>query len=209
MRKLLSLPLLAVVLLLTAGFSNCANYEAARNFSTAQVKTQEQFSATLQSHFEIVEKFADAQLAVTNWRVDQITKGIQANYVKRTALLLDKDPSLTAEQKNKILADMASAVATDSAQNEMDKIRIAALVAQLKTKDAEIKAAYDEILASSRQLDEWVQLKKVDEVLAVRLTDKLKLSQDKLNKSFNEANDIWSAIIGLLPKTAPSTGGDK
>jgi len=184
-----------LVLLVTA----CPRYDAVRLFSTEKVKVDEQFIVTLQAHFSVVEQFADAQLKVTNMRVDELTGQIQQRYVSRTRKLLEQDPNITPEAREKILLDMAQAVSADSAQSELDKLKIAALVAQLKAKDKEILDAQAEILAATKQLDEWVQLKKFDEILSMRLTDKLKFSQEKLNKAMGEVNGIWQSLTGLLP----------
>lgn len=199
MLRLKSFALFAIVLATTA----CPRYDAVRKFSTEKVKVDEQFTVTLENHFSVVEQFADAQIKVTNWRVDDLTAQIHQRYVSRTKKLLEQDPNITPEAREKILMDMAAAVAADSAQNEMDKLRIAALVEQLKAKDRETLEAQKEILQATKQLDEWVQLKKFDEILSLRLTDKLKFSQEKLNKAMTEVNSIWGALIGLLPKETP------
>lgn len=195
---------ISTLLLLVFISTACPRYDAVRKFSTEKVKIDEQFTTTLENHFSIVEQFADAQLKVTTQRVDEITSQIQQRYASRTRKLLEQDPNITPEAREKILMDMAAAVSADSAQSELDKLRIAALVAQLKLKDREILEAQKEILQATKQLDEWVQLKKFDEILTLRLTDKLKLSQEKLNKAMTEVNNIWGALIGLLPKEATS-----
>jgi hypothetical protein len=191
-----------VALPIVMGFTSpgCDTPPAVRSFSNEQVKVQEQFGQTLAEHFTVVESFADAQLAVTNWRVDQITKQIQQAYVDRTRAVLDADPNLTQAQKDKILMDMAAAVAADSANNEANKRRIAELVDNLKQTDREILAAQAEIAQATRQMNEWVQLQKTDELLWVRLSDKMKGAQDKLTSAMSKANKFWTELTGLLPK---------
>lgn len=200
------LALLLVGILLTSG---CANYQAARNFSREQVAVQEQQVKALQAQFKAIENFADATLAVTQWRLDEITGRIQDLYAKKARLALNKT-DLTEEQKEAILKDMAVSISNEAATNEINKRRIGDLVASLKLKNADIIDAQSEILAASRQLDEWVQLKKVDELLLARLADRLKGAQEKLIGAINGAGTIFDQIRGLLPAppstTAPSPG---
>lgn len=188
--------LLALALLMPA----CANYEAARNFSREQVKVQEQQLKALTQQFAAVEGFAEASLAVTQWRLDEITGRIQDLYAKKARLALNKT-DLTDEQKEAILKDMAISIARESADNEKNKRRIGELVALLKVKNAELIAAQTEIFEASKTLDEWVQLKKVDELLLARLGDRLRGAQDKLIKAADGATGIWNEIRGLLPKS--------
>ena len=204
-RPRLTIVLVAALLLSTA----CANYQAARNFSREEVNVQQQQLEALTKQFAAIEAFADASLDVTTWRLDEITGRIQDLYAKKARLALSRQPDLTDVQKEAILKDMAQSIATESAQNETNKRRISELVAQLKVKNAELLAAQAEILAGSKQLDEWVQLKKVDEILLLRLGDKLKGAQDKLIKAADGATAIWNQIRGLLPRSpnapAPTT----
>lgn len=194
-------PKIAALLVITFTLSACANYEAARNFSREEVKVQEMQLSALTQQFAAIEAFADASLAVTQWRLDEITGRIQDLYAKKARLALDK-ANLTDEQKEAILKDMATSIARESADNENNKRQIGELVAQLKVKNDELLAAQKEILDASKTLDEWVQLKKVDELLLARLGDRLKGAQSKLINAANSATDIWNRIRGLLP-TAP------
>lgn len=182
----------------------CANYEAARNFSREEVKVQELQLAALTQQFAAIEAFADASLAVTQWRLDEITGRIQDLYAKKARLALDKT-DLTDAQKEAILKDMATSIARESADNETNKRRISELVTQLKAKNVELLAAQAEILEASKTLDEYVQLKKVDELLLARLGDRLKGAQAKLIKAADGATGIWNKIRELLPKTPVPT----
>jgi hypothetical protein len=179
--------------------TGCANYQAARNFSREQVAVQEKQVEALQKQFAAIEAFADASLAVTQWRLDEITGRIQELYARKARIALNKT-DLTDEQKDAILKDMATSISSEAATNEISKRRITELVGMLKAKDAEILAAQAEILAASKQLDEWVQLKKVDEVLLLRLGDRLKGAQDKLINAVEGAGSIFDQIRQLLPK---------
>jgi hypothetical protein len=200
MKRFPLLLLLAALLFLPA----CANYQAARNFSREEVNVQEKQLSALTAQFAAIEGFADASLAVTQWRLDEITGRIQDLYAKKARIALNKT-DLTDDQKEAILKDMSASIAKESAQNETNKRRIGELVVQLKAKDADLLAAQAEILAASKQLDEWVQLKKVDELLLARLGDKLKGAQDKLIKAADGATSIWNQIRALLPAGSPVT----
>lgn len=202
MKRFLAIPLLALLFA-----SGCANYQAARNFSTEEVNAQEKQLTALTAEFVAIEAFADASLSVTTWRLDELTGRIQDLYAKKARLALDANTSLTADQKEAILKDMANSISAESAQNETNKRKISELVTQLKVKDAELLAAQKEILDASKQLDEWVQLKKVDELLLARLGDKLKGAQDKLIKAADGATGIWNQIRALLPTNTPAKVG--
>ena len=202
MKRIILLLALAALFLMAA----CANYEAARNFSREEVNVQEKQLAALTQQFTAIEAFADSSLAVTTWRLDEITGRIQDLYAKKARIALNKT-DLTDDQKEAILKDMATSISAESAQNGTNKRRISELVGLLKQKNAELLAAQKEILDASKQLDEWVQLKKVDELLLARLGDKLKGAQEKLIKAADGASGIWNQIRGLLPKSpnAPAT----
>lgn len=191
---------------LIVSINGCGNYQAARNFSTEEIKVQEQQLTAFRAQFVAIEAFADAALAVTTWRLDEITGRIQDLYAKKARIALNKT-DLTDDQKEAILKDMANSISAESAQNETNKRKIAELVTQLKTKDADLLAAQAEILDASKTLDEWVQLKKVDELLLARLGDKLKGAQDKLIKAADGATGIWNQIRALLPANTPAKVG--
>lgn len=201
MRKVLFISIL-VLLPILLGFTTpgCDLPQAVKNFSNEQVKVQEQMGNTLAQHFTVIENFADAQLAVTNMRVDELTREIHQSYVNRTRAVLDANPNLTQADKDKILMDMAAAVSADAATNEAGKRRIAELVAKLKEQDREILAAQAEILQATKQMNEFVQLERTDNLIWVRLTDKLQGAQGKLTKAIESANKYWTELTGLLPK---------
>jgi hypothetical protein len=202
MRHRIQAVALALILLASLGFTDCGqNQEAARRVSAAQLQAQESFRSTLTSYFTVIENFTDAQLGITLARVDELTANIRASYARTLRLKLE-DTSLTPDQREALIAEVAKEIDADSSVNEQGKFKIAALVVALKEKHRAILADYGDIVAAQQQLDQYIQLKRVDEVLVARTLDIIKTKTAGITSHFGDAVTIMNGILGLLPHSA-------
>jgi hypothetical protein len=165
----------------------CATPVAVRSLSGQLVATQRAYAISLHGYFAAVEKFADAQVTISNTRIDQLTAEINRQYGTRaTASLATAAPA----QRQQIIDQLIKDVAANANADLPIKQKIAAAAATLKKKDQELDAAYQAIVAASEKLDEYVRLKKADQAAIDSLVQGVGLNNQKIS-------DIVDAIIAL------------
>jgi hypothetical protein len=192
---------LAVLLCFT--FLGCGTPMAVKRLSAEQVKAQVSYSACLKAYFEVINTFADAQVQVSNFRIDRLTKDIEQEY-KRAAV----DQVATARDDStrlKVLSDLANKVGENQATAAGQKQAIADLVAKLKAKQAGMLEAYQNIVSAQQKLDDYIQLQKANDVVFDELAGIVGVNRDKITQSTTDIANIENQIEKLFPvKGAPS-----
>jgi hypothetical protein len=135
--------------------------------STQLVRTQLAYSLSLRGYFAAVEKFADAQVKIADYRIDEITSQMNREFGRRAGPGLDL--ARTPEERQRIIDQLVKDVAGNISADLPLKRKITDAAASLKQRDQELEAAYLVILAASQKLDEYIRLKKADEAAILDL----------------------------------------
>jgi len=194
MRQKLGLSLLIGAILTLTG---CPRYDAVRKMSTEQLRVQEELGKNTQAYFAAIDKLLDQQILVANYRLDRITQEQIWTLDDQLRAALAAEPD--ASRHGKLIDDNSKAVAAASADTQTKKQQIAGHVALIKEKHQEIVQAYAEMYRSQQELDRYIQLKKVDEVIAEQVMGALKINQEKITGALDRAAKASNAITALLP----------
>jgi hypothetical protein len=194
MRRDFPLLLLIVVALQTG----CVTPIAVRSLSAGLVQTQRVYALSLQSYFAAVEKFADAQVRIAEMRIDAVTSQMNRALGQRAAADLAR--AATPAERQKIIDQLVRDIAGNTGADLPLKNKIAASVASLKQKDQELAAAYAVILAASEKLDEYVRLKKADEVAINTLAQTVGVNSQKITSIVDAITKLSADIIQSITK---------
>jgi len=165
--------------------------------STEQLRVQAELGKNTQAYFAAIDKLLDQQVLVADYRLDRITQEQVWTLDDQLGVALAAEPDAT---KHAALIDKNSkAVAAASADTQAKKQQIAAHVKIIKDKHQEIVQAYAEMYKSQQELDRYIQLKKVDEVIAEQVMGALKVNQEKITGALDAAAKASNAITALLP----------
>ena len=167
--------------------TGCATPVAVRNLSGQLVTTQRAYAISLHGYFAAVEKFADAQVTISNTRIDELTAQINGQYGTRATASL---ATATPAQRRQIIDQLVQDVAANANADLPVKQKIAAAAATLKKKDQELDAAYQAIVAASEKLDEYIRLKKADQAAVDSLVQSVGMNNQQIT-------GIVDAIIAL------------
>ncbi len=169
-----------LLLLLTATVfsSGCVTPVAVRGLSAQLVHTQLAYSASLRGYFAAVETFADAQVKIADYRIDEITSQMNREFGRRATAGLGR--AATPDERQRIIDQLVKDVAANTSADLPLKGKIADAVATLKQRDQELAAAYLVIFTASQKLDEYIRLKKADEVAIAELTRAVGLNSEKI-----------------------------
>jgi hypothetical protein len=151
---------------------------AVRSLSAELVKTQQIYSVSLHGYFAAVEKFADAEVKIADYRIDEITLQLNREFGRRANAGLAG--AVTPDQRQRIIEQLIQDVAGNASADLPLKNKIAGAVASLKQKDQELEAAYLVILTATEKLDEFIRLKKADEVAIGQLARSVGLNSEKI-----------------------------
>ncbi|HKG13660.1 MAG TPA: hypothetical protein VKB12_09975 [Pyrinomonadaceae bacterium] len=188
MRKLFPL---SVLLGCTLLFTACPRYETARRVSEEQLNVQRSFRTNLDEYFSHMEEFASNQVLLNKRRLRELRGDKLENLkdISDDALrAFGENPTRDEYDGNRIQLgkDIAAwNTAYDDKERELD-----GLTSQLHTKHTAFLSAYDEIISTQEVLNEYIKMKKYDEVVVDGLMRKLKLSQDKVNNIFREVAQV-------------------
>src|SRR5579863_1880633 len=189
--------LLAAVCLTTG----CATPVAVRGLSAALVQTQHAYAASLQGYFAAVENFADAQVSIADLRMDEITAEMNRQFARRAGTGLTG--AATADQRQQIIDQLVHDVNSNTSADLPLKRKIGDAAALLKQKDRELEAAYQVILAASEKLDQYIQLKKVDETVINQLLMSVGLNSQKIAALVDAITAISQDLIQTIAKAQP------
>jgi len=181
---------LSVVLLISTLFTTgCPRYDTVRKFSTEQLKVQQEFQVVLTKYFAAMEEYASNEVIANGLYYDRILNGgdsderIVKRQAKRDIDKIKADATMSADAKLAAVAARSEALGTQlqkmRAENEKDKADLAATLEAYKSKNKEILVAYQAILDAQNQLNEYIQLKKFDEVIVEKLLGTVKANQKK------------------------------
>ena len=189
-----------VWLLSAAAFSTgCTTPVAVRRMSAQLVRTQLAYSLSLRAYFDAVEKFADAQVKIADYRIDEITAQMNREFGKRAGSGLGH--AATPEERQRIIDQLVKDVAGNTSADLLLKRKIADAAASLKQRDRELEAAYLMILAASQKLDEYIRLKKADERAILELTRAVGLNSEKITAIVDEIATISQDLALTMTKT--------
>jgi hypothetical protein len=180
--------LLLLLLSAIAALTGCVTPVAVRGLSAQLVRTQLAYSLSLRGYFAAVEKFADAQVKIADYRIDEITSQMNREFGRRASAGLGL--ARTPEERQRIIDQLVKDVAGNTKADLPLKRKITDAVATLKQRDRELESAYLVILAASQKLDEYIRLKKADEVAIQELTRAVGVSSGQINSIVDEIAKI-------------------
>jgi hypothetical protein len=169
---------LLLLLTVAASSTSCVTPVAVRSLSAQLVKTQQIYSVSLHGYFAAVEKFADAEVKIADYRIDEITSQMNREFGRRANAGLAG--AVTPDQRQRIIEQLIQDVAGNASADLPLKNKISDAVASLKQKDQELEAAYLVILTATAKLDEYIRLKKADEVAIDQLARSVGLNSEKI-----------------------------
>jgi len=178
--------------------AGCATPVAVRTLSAELVKTQRVYAVSLHAYFGSVEKFAEAQVKVAEIRIDEITAEINRDFAQRANSALAG--AATPVERQKIIDQLIRAVGNNVNTDQPLKHKIEESVASLKQKDAELEAAYQAILAASEKLDEYIQLKKTNELVIDQLVQSVSINGQKITSIVEAITRIATELSLTISK---------
>jgi hypothetical protein len=186
-----------VIALLSFSWVGCGTPMAVKRLSAEQVKARLSYSASLKAYFEVIDKFADAQVQASDYRIDHLTKDIEQEY--KSAALSQIASARDDNSRLKVLSDLASKINDNQATASEQKQRIADLVAKLKAKQWELMEAYQNIESAQQKLDDYIQLQKADDVVFSELAGIVGVNRDKITQSTSDIANIATQVEKLFP----------
>jgi hypothetical protein len=179
--------------------TGCVTPVAVRSMSAQLVRTQLAYSLSLRAYFAAIEKFADAQMKIADYRIDEITVQMNREFGLRAGAGLGQ--AATPEERQRIIDQLVKDVAGNTGADLPLKRKITDAVASLKQRDRELEAAYLVILAASQKLDEYIRLKKADEAAILDLTRAVGLNSEKITSIVDEIATISQDLALSMTKT--------
>lgn len=190
---------LLLLLFAVALSTGCVTPVVVRSMSAQLVRTQLAYSLSLRSYFAAVEKFADAQVKIADYRIDEITSQMNRAFGQRAGAGLGQ--AATPEERQRIIDQLVKDVAANTSADLPLKRKITGAVASLKQRNRDLEAAYLVILAASQKLDEYIRLKKVDEAAILDLTRTVGLSSEKITSIVDEIARVSQDLALSMTKT--------
>ena len=191
-RLLLLLPAIAAL-------TGCVTPVAVRGLSAQLVRTQLAYSLSLRGYFAAVEKFADAQVKIADYRIDEITSQMNREFGQRAGAGLNL--ARTPEERQRIIDQLVKDVAGNTSADLPLKRKITDAVTSLQQRDRELESAYLVILAASQKLDEYIRLKKADEAAIQELTRAVGLNSEKITSIVDEIAKLSQDLTLSTTKT--------
>lgn len=179
--------------------TGCVTPVVVRSMSAQLVRTQLAYSLSLRSYFAAVEKFADAQVKIADYRIDEITSQMNRAFGQRAGAGLSQ--AATAEERQRIIDQLVKDVAANTSADLPLKRKITDAIASLKQRDQELEAAYLVILAASQKLDEYIRLKKADEAVILDLTRAVGLNSEKITSIVDEIAKVSQNLTLSMTNT--------
>ena len=196
---------LLIVLSLTLISIGCPRYATIREFSREQLEAQKGMQKTLNSYMKSMEEFAENHAIVSKLYLDDLAEAEQ-NRLKRLAVRqLNANPAPDQAARDQINLKLGSDLRDNAVKNEQDKKEIDNRISSLKAKHNEIRDAYQTIIESQEQINNYVQLKKADEVVVEQLLGRIRVNQQSIVRYIDEAAVIVDRIrVRPAPRTNPT-----
>lgn len=180
--------------------SGCPRYDQIRALSTEQLAMQEKQLETKTAYFAALDKLMDQQVTVAFVLLDSETQNQIRN--RNAKLMLELAQAADDGARSALIAGASKDVSTYSADDATKKQQILEHVALIKNKHAEIMEADKGLYAAQVEINRWVQLKQIDEVVADQVLNKLKNSEQKSTDATKAATATTLRLVSL-------TGGGK
>ena len=197
-RKPIAYSRLFPILAASLACAGCATPVAVRTLSAQLVKTQSLYAVSLHAYFGSVEKFAEIQVKVAEIRIDEITAEINRDFAQRANSALAG--AATPVERQKIIDQLIRDVGNNASADQPLKHKIEESVASLKQKDAELEAAYQAILEASEKLDEYIQLRKTNEVVIDQLLQSVSINGQKITSIVDAIAKIATDLSQTISK---------
>jgi chromosome segregation ATPase len=185
-----------ILLALCLSMLGCATPPAVRYLSQEQLQTQEAFGVSLKAYLDVMLRFAEAQMQAADQQIDDLTRQIEARYTSLAERQLER--AATPELRHEVLARLAENIRRDVATAHTQKARIAVLISKLREKNQEMLSAYAAIVEAQRRLNEYIQMKKMDEVMVDEALGRIKINREKMNQTVTEVVNITEDIRKLM-----------
>jgi hypothetical protein len=189
----------AVILLLTIGLVGCGPPPAVRSLSQEQLSVQEAFATTLAEYFEVIEGFAEAQMQLATFLLDEIDLEIRELYTARALSAMEQAGDSNAHRE--ALDELARNVQQESDTTATAKVQIAALVQQLRESHQTIQVHYLAIIEAQRKLNEYIQLQRVDEMAANQLAGLVGMNLQQIRQEVDAITREVADIVTMADRT--------
>jgi hypothetical protein len=204
-----------ILLAITFFSTGCPRYDTVRKFSTEQLKVQQEFQVVLTKYFAAMEEYAANEVVANSLYYDRLLKGGDSSerIVKRQGARdiekIKADPNLSLDDKLEAIAarsrELGALLEAMRAENEKDKADLANTLQAYKDKNKEILVAYQGILDAQNQLNEYIQLKKFDEVIVEKLLGSVHANQTKVLGLFDQAASLADKLkLKAKPEVGPT-----
>jgi len=190
---------LLLLLSAVASLTGCVTPVAVRSMSAQLVRTQLAYSLSLRGYFAAVEKFADAQVKIADYRIDEITTQMNREFGQHASAGLNL--ARTPEERQRIIDQLVKDVAGNTSADLPLKRKITDAVASLKQRDQELESAYLVILAASQKLDEYIRMKNADEAAILDLTRSVGVNSEKITSIVDEIAKLSQDLTLSMTKT--------
>lgn len=178
----------------------CPRYDQIRALSTEQLAMQEKQLETKQAYFAAIDRLLDQQVIVAYVLLDSETQNQISN--RNQKLMLQLATAADDGVKQALIAAASKDIAAYSADDATKKQQIAEHVTLIKNKHQEIMDADKGLYAAQVEINRWVQLKQIDEVVADQVLNKLKNSQQASTAATKTATSTMTDLVKI-------TGGAK
>ena len=178
----------------------CGTPAAVKKLSSAQAATMVSYEQSLKLYFAAIVGFADAQVTTANHLIDLNTRQINAELRAATLEEINK-AGPPPPDRGAALSKYTAAIQAQNALAETQKAKIAGLVAKLNDKQNEMMSAFQEMTKAQQKLDEYIQLRKTNDVILDELTGILGVNRAKVDQATQDithiATDIQLAATNL------------
>jgi len=170
----------------------CGTPTAVRNLSAVQSRTMESYQQSLKTYFNVVMKFADGQVAAANAIINSNVR--EMTDLQKEDALDNLGKAKTPEDRSAALNNYTKAILQFRSTAEGQLQSISENVNKLRAKQEEMISAYGELVRAQKALDEYIQMKKADEVILDDLAQLVGINQEKLTQSVTDIAQISQTI---------------
>ena len=188
---------IALFLLLAFLVVGCATPKAVKQLSQETIKVNAQYHESLSAYFDVILAFVESQVELSKIQLEASYKITEKGQKKRAEIRLRKADSAAI---NGILSDYEKAIKKTTSERETDINNLNKLIEQLNSKNKELLAIQEVIIAAQMKLDDYVQLEKADEAILNELMGVVSGQMGKLTETMGEVTGIYGEITGLIKK---------
>lgn len=175
---------------------SCPRYDAVRRMSAESLTVQTKSLENKQALYVALFKLLNQQVVSANIMLDSETANQVRN--RNAKLMLELSQATDDGQKQALIAAASKDIAFYASDTATKKQQILAHVTLVKEKFNEMQDLDTQQLAAYTELDRWVQLKKVDEVMAEDVLNKFKTTQAASNKATGNAANLLTNLTNIV-----------